>query len=77
MNAIIFYYLTPIEGILVVSSGIYRGPNWNQPQLSNEPLLAGSKVRVLQAVSDGNWVKITNSHGMIGYIPISNLRLID
>lgn len=75
-NFLFFYYFTPIEGILVISTGFYRAPNWDQPQLTELPLLAGSKVRVLQMTSDGNWIKIANSADLVGYIPVANLRLI-
>ncbi len=75
-NVIFFYYFTPLEGILVTSSGFYRAPAWNQPQLTDRPLLAGSKVKVLQTVSDGNWLKIVDSNDVVGYIPTYRLRLI-
>jgi hypothetical protein len=75
-NFLFFHYFTPLEGILVTPTGFYRSPDWGQPQLTNYPLLAGSKVRVLQVVSEGNWLKITNSTGLVGYIPTSTLRII-
>jgi tetratricopeptide (TPR) repeat protein len=75
-NFLFFYYFTPLEGILVKTAGLYRAPDWNQPQLTNEPLLAGSKVQVLQTTSDGNWLKIENPQGTIGYLPTLTLRLI-
>ena len=75
-NSLFFYYFTPIEGILVASSGFYRSPDKNEPQLTAHPLLAGSKVTVLQMAEEGNWVKIANSDGLIGYIPAISLRLI-
>jgi tetratricopeptide (TPR) repeat protein len=77
LGGILFsYYSTPIEGILVTSTGFYRAPDWNQPQLTNYPLLAGSKVKILQMTSEGNWLKITNATDLIGYIPTAALRLI-
>ena len=75
-NLLFFYYFTPLEGILVTSTGFYRAPDWNQPQLTNLPLLAGSKVRVLQTSSEGDWLKISNSTGLVGYVPTTSLRLI-
>jgi tetratricopeptide (TPR) repeat protein len=75
-NFLFFYYFTPLEGILVKTTGLYRAPDRNQPQLTNEPLLAGSKVQVLQITPDGNWLKIENAQGIIGYLPTLNLRLI-
>jgi tetratricopeptide (TPR) repeat protein len=75
-NFLYFYYFTPLEGILVTSTGLYRGPSANQPQLTNYPLSAGSKVLVLEMTSEGNWAKIANTAGIIGYIPTTSLRLI-
>lgn len=75
-NLLFFYYFTPLEGILVTSTGFYRAPDWNQPQLTNRPLLAGSKIKVLQTTSEGNWSKIEDSTNLMGYIPTTSLRLI-
>lgn len=70
------YYSTPIEGIVVKTSGIFRAPDLNQPQLTNIPLLAGTKVKILQITENEDWIKITNSKDVIGYIPINHVRLI-
>jgi tetratricopeptide (TPR) repeat protein len=75
-NSLFFYYFTPLEGILVKSTGFYRAPAWNQPQITNRPLLAGSKVQILQITPDQEWLKIQNSYGIIGYIPADTLRAI-
>lgn len=72
---LITYYLTPIEGILVASTGFYRAPDETQPQLTTLPLFAGSKVKILQMTSEGNWLKIENATSLIGYIPTANVRL--
>ena len=75
-NSLFFYYFTPLEGILVTSSGFYSSPNENQPQITSHPLPAGLKVKVLQITSMDEWLKVTTSAGLVGYIPTSNLRLI-
>jgi tetratricopeptide (TPR) repeat protein len=75
-NIVISYYLTPIEGIIVSSTGLYRAPSLGQPQLLEEPLLAGSKVQILQAISNGQWIKITLPSGLVGYVPFENMRII-
>lgn len=74
--SLFFYYSIPLEGILVHSTGFYRLPNEQQSQLTSQPLLAGSKVIILQMNEQRDWVKITDSNGTIGYIPAFNLRLI-
>lgn len=78
-NALFFYYSTPVEGVLIKSTGLYRAPDWNQPQLKSQPLLAGSKVHILHMTADGEWLKIEDrgqDAGMIGYIPTDHLRPI-
>lgn len=74
-QTIFYHYFTPIEGVLIKSTGLYHGPDWNQPQLTYEPLLSGSKVQILEITKDGNWLKI-NETGNVGYIPTDHLRLI-
>lgn len=74
-NSLFFYYFSPLEAIVVKTTGFYRAPDWNQSQLTNDPLLAGSKVQILQMTEDGNWLKIERN-GLIGYVPIENLRSI-
>lgn len=70
------HYFTPLEGILVKSTGFYRAPDEKQPQLTATPLSAGSKVRVLQMTSEKDWLKIEDATGVVGYIPTATLRLI-
>ena len=76
INFTVFYYSAPLEGILIAPTGFYQAPDKNQPQLTSLPLLAGSKVNVLQLTADGEWLRITDDTGLIGYIPASALRLI-
>lgn len=75
-NALFIYYFTPLEGIIIKTTGFYRAPNWNEPQLSSQPLLAGSKIRIIQMTENKEWLKIENPAGVIGYIPAANLRPI-
>jgi tetratricopeptide (TPR) repeat protein len=75
-NSAAFYYFTPLEGILISSSGFYRAPGANQPQLTAVPLLAGSRVVILQSTEGGEWLKIKTSGGIVGYVQTSHLRLI-
>ncbi len=69
------YYFIPLEGIIVRSTGFYRNPNLQAAQLTKEPLLAGSKVRILQT-ANGDWLKIADQQELIGYVPAANIRMI-
>jgi hypothetical protein len=75
-NFLFFYYSILLEGIIVKTTGFYRAPDWNQPQLTHQPLLAGSKVAILQMTSNEEWLKVANSTGMIGYVPTTSVRPI-
>jgi len=72
---VFIYFFTPIEGILIQSTGLYRDPSFDQPQLLNTPLFAGSKLQILQA-SANEWIKIRTPDQQVGFIPLSTLRLI-
>ena len=69
------YYSSPVEGVLIRGSGFYRSADQNQTQITSEPLPAGTKVKIVQINSDGNWVKIKNQE-RVGYIPTAVLRPI-
>lgn len=70
------YYFTPLEALIMTPTGFYREPHLDQPQLTSIPLLAGTQVYILQTTSDGEWLKIANAEGLIGYVPLASLRLI-
>lgn len=72
-NTLFFYYTSPVEGILIKSTNVYRSPKWNDSQLKAAPILAGSKVQILQMTQDKNWLKIRDSD-RVGYIPTDSLR---
>lgn len=75
-NMVFFYYYTPLEGILIQTTGLYREPDLNQTQVSHELNLAGSKVQILQMTQEGEWLKIKNASGVVGYLPITRVKLI-
>lgn len=75
-NVLYSSYFTPLDGIIVSSTGFYREPDDLQPQLTNEPLLAGTKVQILQSSSQGDWLKIADSTGLVGYVPAARIRII-
>lgn len=71
-----FYYFTPLEALIITPTGFYREPRLDQPQLTHAPLLAGTSVFVLQTTDDGEWLKIVNTEGLMGYVPLASLRFI-
>jgi hypothetical protein len=77
MNLFISYYFAPLHGIFIQSTGLYRAPSLQQPQLSEIPLSMGSKIRVMEITERGFWFKVIDLNGSVGYVPASALRLID
>jgi len=75
LNLVITLYFSPIEGVLIESTGLYRGPDLNQPQLLSIPLMKGNKVKILDSPKN-EWIKIASPEGDIGYIPINAIRMI-
>lgn len=75
-NIVLSWYLNPIQGILIESTGYYREPDKLQSQLTLLPKKAGTKVNVLAATSQGSWLKTRDSEDVTGYVPASSIRII-
>lgn len=76
LNLLLSYYRSPIEAILVSPTGLYRGPDNEQPQLLEKPMFAGNALEVVDVESEGRWLKVKTADGTIGYIPFQAARLI-
>ena len=76
VNVLIAYYLMPLEGITILPSGFYRDPNESGLQISPRPLLAGNKMQVLESSNRGEWLKVMDDEGLIGYVQASHIRII-
>lgn len=76
MNSAYVYYSTPLKGVLVLSTGFYSTPAKISLKVNNSLIFAGSKVTILQMTSNGEWLKIKNEAGSIGFIPADHLRII-
>ena len=70
--SLISYYLTPLEGVLIRTTGLYRQPNTREGLVYATPLLAGSKVELLEAKDLNGWIKIQTDQ--TGYIPSQAFR---
>lgn len=68
-------YLTPLEGIIVKATELYRDAGHQYATVTDNPVLAGSKVEVLDVMPNGKWLKIT-AEGQMGYVPQEAIRLI-
>lgn len=74
INLVLSFYILPVEAILITSTGFYRESDFNYPQIQAEPLQEGTKVTVLNYKD--KWLKIKNSEEVVGYVPLSSVRLI-
>ncbi|CUI17884.1 putative membrane protein [Candidatus Protochlamydia naegleriophila] len=76
INLMISFYFTPLYGIFISSTALYRAPSFQETQLTNLPFAVGSKVRIIQSEEQGFWLKVMDQNGLVGYVPASDIRLI-
>lgn len=69
-------YFALIEGVIVQPAALYRDAGEQYAKVSKQPVLPGSKVRVLNVVEEGTWLKVLTPTGEVGYVPNSVIRLI-
>lgn len=70
------HYLTPIEGVIVRSTALYRDAGEHYAKVIEEPVLSGNKVEVLDVLQGGRWLKVMTPEGNLGYIPQEAIRVI-
>lgn len=72
-----FYYLAPVDGVVVKAFGLYHGPREDYALVSDEPFIPGTRVQIRNVAGDGSWLKVTAPNGKSGYIPSDVVRMID
>lgn len=70
------FYLAPVEGVIVQSTGLYRDAGYQYAKVEEKPILSGLKVRVIDVLDDGKWLKVTTPEGSLGYVPDEAIRII-
>lgn len=75
----LFYarYLSPLEGVVINPTMVYRDAGKQYAQARSEPLLAGMKIEVIDVLQSGRWYKIITPDGTLGYVPQTALQLIE
>jgi tetratricopeptide (TPR) repeat protein len=76
-NLIFTKYVTPLEGVLIRGASLHRDAGEQYALVSEEPLLSGTKVDVLNVSNQGQWLKIETPDGNLGFIPKDSIRVID
>lgn len=70
------YYFSPIEGVVMQSSLLYRDAGKQYAPVNETPAPSGEKVTVLEVSGDHQWLKVETPSGIVGYLPAKSLRLI-
>lgn len=69
-------YFSPIEGVLIHTTALYRDAGEQYAKVTDQPVLQGMKVRVLDVLHEGRWLKIYTPSGEIGYVPYTTIRIV-
>ena len=69
-------WLAPLEGIVLNPTPLYQTPTSTAPLVISDPIPAGYKLEILAAEKDGQWLKVRDKHGNLGYIFYTTLRAI-
>lgn len=74
----LFYsrYLSPVEGVMVKSSSLYRDAGEQYAKVTEKLLSGGMKIQVISTSSDGLWIKVLTPDGLLGYVPQTSLRIL-
>lgn len=69
-------YFSPIDAVIVRSTLLYRDAGEQYAKVSDQPIEPGNKVRVLEILQGGLWLKVITPNGDLGYISYSVARII-
>ncbi len=76
LSLLYFFYLAPVDGVIVKAFGLYHGPREDYALVSDEPFIPGTQVRIQNVVDDGTWLKVIAPNGKVGYVPSDVIRII-
>lgn len=74
----VFYsrFFSSVDGIITQPALLYRDAGTQYAKVREDPLIAGSKVEVLDLNKEA-WIKIATPKGEIGYIKAADIQLIE
>ncbi|MDP1879706.1 MAG: SH3 domain-containing protein [Parachlamydiaceae bacterium] len=67
------YYTQSLEGVLINASELYDPIHQRNFE---DPILAGTKVEILELISNEDWIKIKDSENRMGFISLKNIKII-
>lgn len=69
------YYLTPIQGVLAQAAILYKQPESQSDRVFLDPLPPGTVLQIIGESEQGEWIKVTNEKGVVGYVQANKLLL--
>lgn len=69
-------YISPVYGILIKATSLYRDAGEQYAPIAEKPFPPGSKAEVLDQKNEGRWLKVRMQDKTIGYTSLDTIRLI-
>jgi len=69
-------YFSPLQGVLVQSTDLYRDAGTEYAKVGKSPLSAGLEVEVIETVPNGKWLKIIGPQGDPGFVSSEVIRIL-
>lgn len=69
-------YMAPMEGVLVKAAMLYRDAGNQYAKVTEEYIVPGIKVEVLDQRENGRWLKILTPSGQLGYVTADSLQIL-
>lgn len=77
LSLIVFMrYFSPIEAVLIESSFLRKDAGEQYAKVSEQPLMAGTQVEVLEGKGSPLWYKVISSTGEVGYVSSTSTQLV-
>ena len=77
MSLVYDYYLAPVQGIVMHASNLHRDAGAHYALVQDDPVLEGTRLRVLGIDKESSWVQVLTLTGEIAYLPQESIRLVD
>jgi hypothetical protein len=69
-------WILPLQGIILQASDLTLFPSPAAPKVSEKPLPSGLRVKVLAYEEEGEWLKVQDPSGQVGFVPFSVIKVI-
>lgn len=69
-------YFAPIDAIVIEATPLYKDAGTQYATVSELPVMPGNKVQVLDIRYNGEWLKVLDPSGNLGYVLNKTIRII-